>query len=322
MTAVAWAGATLATLAVYVGWVSRRNGRLRRPPVVDGTGEPLPVRCLRLSDGESVAFHDTGRGPVVLLVPGADGIKETFKYQIPALATGHRVVCADLRARFRPSDTLDRLVDDLVELLDHLEIPDAAVVGQSLGGAIAMRLAVRFPDRVRELVLANTLARMSYEHLGLNRTALAPVAMVTTRWLPTPAARYLARFWSRLAAWLFDDSPGWERVVEYVLWTGGRTVSPPVSSARVDRLRPIDLRPELPAIRARTLVVKGPRDSYTPPSWAEEIAALIPGACYVTIPGTGHCSHISMPGSFNQVLLNWLAGAAPPRGTRDEEVTE
>ena len=76
----------------------------------------------------------------------------------------------------------------------------------------------------------------------------------------------------------------------------------------------VDLRPELAAIRAPTLVIKGPRDHYTPPAWSEEIADLIPGARYVTIPGTGHCSHISMPGSFNRALIDWLNGIVPSRG--------
>lgn len=322
MTGLAWLGATGAALLVYAVWVVRRNRGLQRPPVVDARGEPLPARRLQLSDGECVAFHDAGTGPAVLLVPGADGIKETFRYQVPALMQDHRVICADLRTRLAPADTLDRFADDLAELLDHLEIPEAAVVGQSLGGAIAMRFAVRHPGRVRALVLSNTLARVSYEHVGLNRAALTPVAMATTRWLPTPVARALARLWSRVAVWIFDDSPGGARVVEYALFTGARTVSPRVSSVRVDRLRRTDLRPEVPAIQAPTLVLKGPRDCYTPPAWAEEIARLIPGSSYVTIPGTGHCSHISMPGSFNRILIDWLAGTARPAKTPGEEVVE
>jgi len=52
--------------------------------------------------------------------------------------------------------------------------------------------------------------------------------------------------------------------------------------------------------------VKGPNDSYCPPSWALEIADSLPDARYVPIPGTGHCSHISRPGAFNQVLESWL----------------
>jgi pimeloyl-ACP methyl ester carboxylesterase len=111
--------------------------------------------------------------------------------------------------------------------------------------------------------------------------------------------------------WIFDDSPGSENVVDYALWTGARTVRPGVGRHRVDLLRGLDLRPELAHIRARTLVVKGPRDAYCPPAWSQEIAALIPDATYVEIPGTGHCSHVSMPGAFNRLVLDWLEEHTP-----------
>lgn len=264
---------------------------------------------LRLSDGEIVTFVDTGPvspAATVLLIPGADGIKETFRYQIPALASRYRVLCATLRARFAPGDTLDRMVEDVRTLADRTGTDRLIVVGQSLGGALAMRFAVRHPDRVRTLVLANTLARISYGHVGLNRALLAPVAMATTRYLPTAVARALARVWSRLEVWIFDASPGSRRVIDYALWTGSRTVPSRVSGARIDRLKATDLRPQLGSIRAPTLVLKGPRDHYVPPAWAQEVAALIEGARYVELPGTGHCSHVSMPATFNRAVLTWI----------------
>ncbi len=57
------------------------------------------------------------------------------------------------------------------------------------------------------------------------------------------------------------------------------------------------------------LLVRGPRDSYMPPGWWEEMLAGVPGARCVQIPETGHCSHVSMPGAFNHAVLAWVAGA-------------
>jgi len=294
----------------WTRWMDRRNAAIERPPVLDPGGRPYPVRRFRHSDGEVVEVHVVGSGPTVLLVPGADGMKETWRYQIPALAERHRVIAPDLRTEFPPGAGFDRFMSDMLELLDRYGDGAAIVVGQSLGGAIAMRLAAEAPAGVTGLVLANTLARVSYEHVGLNRTLLVPVAMATTRYLPVPLARAAAELWSRLDVWIYDSSPGGERVVDYALRTGPRTVPPSVSGGRVNRLKREDLRPDLPSIGAPTLVVKGPRDTYTPPSWAREIAALIPGARYVEVDGTGHCSHISMPGPFNRIVLDWLASTA------------
>jgi pimeloyl-ACP methyl ester carboxylesterase len=216
------------------------------------------------------------------------------------------VIAADLRSRFPDDATFDRFAEDAVELLDFLDIDSAIVIGQSLGGAIAIRLTSRYPERVRGLVLANTLARVSYEHVGLNATLLAPIAVTTNRYLPTGAARRLGRLWSQHDVWIYDSSPGWERVVDYALWTGSRTEPPEISGRRIRLLKPEDLRPELAEIHVPTLVLKGPLDTYTPAVWARDIAERIPGALYVEVDGTGHCSHISMPEEFNRELVAWL----------------
>lgn len=293
-------------LLVYARVILARNRSLRPRPVRDARGHGYIPRRYPLSDGEEVDVILAGDGPPVLLIPGADGVKETWRHQLPAFAERFRVVAPDLRRSFSPLDTFDRFADDLAELVDAFGTGPLALVGQSLGGAIAMRFAYRFPDLVRALVLANTLARVDYGHVGLNRTALVPVAVATTRYLPTALARRAARAWSRQAVWIFDDSPGEEALIDYALWTGPRTVPAPVSARRVALLERTDLRRGLGAVGAPTLVVKGPRDSYCPPEWALDIAARIPGARYVTVPGTGHCSHISRPDAFNRTVMGWL----------------
>jgi pimeloyl-ACP methyl ester carboxylesterase len=302
--AVAGAGA----VGAYMESMIRRNRTLglNRPGVRDSHGALLPELSLEYTDGERVSVMDIGSGPPILMVPGADGMKETFRYQYPAFSNKLRVVSADLRSHFSPDDTFDRFAQDLFEIIDARETGPVILMGQSLGSAIAINFATLFPELVRALVLCNPLANISYEHVGLNRTLMAPIAMATTRFLPTAVSRQLARLWSEAEIWIYDDSPGRANVVDYALWTGPRTVSPRLSTRRVDLLKRVDLRPLLPSIEAPTLVVKGPRDHYLPPEWAMEIAALIPDARYDIVPGPGHCSHISMPGSFNRLVLDWI----------------
>lgn len=303
--------AGLGAAAGYLWAMRRRNAALEPPSVRDLAGEPYPERHLTYCDGARVSLLDVGEGSPLLMVPGADGVKETWRYQVPAFARRRRVLVPDLRSAFPDEADFDVFRLDLLELIDERVDGPVALMGQSLGGAVAIRFAARHPERVRALVLCNTLTRVTYEHVGLDRTLLAPLAMATTRYLPTTLARLAAKGWSRQAAWIFDDSPGSENVVDYALWTGPRTVSPAVSSRRVDQLRGEDLRDELGDVRAPTLVVKGPRDAYCPPAWSREIAAGIEGAAYVEIPGTGHCSHVSAPGKFNRVVGDWLDAVDP-----------
>jgi pimeloyl-ACP methyl ester carboxylesterase len=293
-------------LGGYTAWVRRRNRRLLRPPVRDPDGLAYPSRRIVYSDGVDVTYLDAGSGSPIVMIPGADGMKETFRYQVPALASRHRVIVADMRARHEPDASFDRLADDVAELMDECGIGRAVVVGQSLGGAVALRFGTRYPERVRGLVISNSLTHITLEHLGLNRTGLIPLARFTTRYLPTTASRTMARLWSRAEVWIFDDSPGWANVVEYALRTGSRTVSVAASKGRVDLFREVDLRPELRHVRAPTLVVRGDRDFYMPPRWWDDILELVPSSWSVEVPETGHCSHISMPGTFNQTILDWV----------------
>ena len=298
----------LAGLAGVAWWLAmtRRNQALVRPPIRDGSGEALSGGVLEYSDGERVEYVDAGSGDALVWVPGADGPKETFRYQLPSFARRHRVVCADLRREFAATDGFDRLVDDVAELIEARGVDRFVLIGTSLGSAIAMRFASRFPERLRGIILCNPLARVSYGHVGFNRAALIPLAMLTTRYLPTELSRGLARAWSRLGVWIFDDSPGRDALIEYALFTGPRTVPPTVSDRRVSGLRRLDLRSDLGDVAVPALVVKGPRDEYCPVDWAREITELLPDAEYVPIPGTGHCSHISRPGAFNETLDDWL----------------
>ncbi|MDX1396771.1 MAG: alpha/beta hydrolase [Gemmatimonadota bacterium] len=296
-----------AAAVVYGRAMVARNRALERPPMRKLNGQPYEIDAFELSDGSAVEYVDTGEGETLFWIPGADGPKETFLYQIPHFAKRYRVVSADLRTDIEPEHGLDRLVDDVVELLDHLGVERCVLIGQSLGSAIALRFAVRFPERLVGLVLSNPIARLSYDHVGLNRTALVPVAQATTRYLPTGLARVLARaVWNPLSVWIYDDSPGSEALIDYALDIGPRTTPPAVSNDRVELLRGHDLTEQLWQVDVPALVVKGPHDLYCPVSWALEIVDALPDARYVTIPGTGHCSHISRPGAFNQVLDTWL----------------
>ncbi len=290
----------------YARYMLRRNDLLQPEPVLDSDGHPLPECSFEYSDGERVSLIDAGSGISLLWIPGADGPKETYRYQLPWFMDRYRVLAADLREGFGPGDSFDRFVDDLTELIQKRETGPVVLVGQSLGSAIGMRFAYLRPDLVRGLVLANPVARISYEHVGLNRVALVPVARATTRYLPTPLADLAARLWCKSNVWIYDSSPGQQNLIRYALWTGPRTVRSSVSSRRVDLLKEMDLPSELPSIEAPTLVIKGPEDTYCPSAWALEIDSLIPESRYVEIPRGGHCCHISLPGAFNRVLDDWL----------------
>ena len=107
------------------------------------------------SDGLSLYYDDTGgAGPVVLCLSGLTRNSTDFDYAIPALA-GARVIRMDYRGRGK-SDwaedfttyTIPREAQDALELLDHLDLPSAGILGTSRGGLIALTLAAMARDRL------------------------------------------------------------------------------------------------------------------------------------------------------------------------------
>ncbi len=288
----------------------RRNMSKEQRPLRDYRGRSLKARLVELEGGECVPVIEAGTGPAIVMIPGLTGDSHVFYYQIRALSASYRVIAPNLRAGFvGVKRDFDQFARDVVTVLDALEEPSACMLGLSFGGPIAIRLATLYPKRCWGLVLNNTLARLDLSHVGLNRTLLIPLARWTSRYSPEPLMRRMAELWGRWGVWVFDPSPGNERIVEYELETPVR-VPMSVGGVRMDTFKDRDLRGDLPNIRQPALVVAGASDTYTPNSWQREIAALLPNCNYVEIPDGGHLLLISHAEIFNRVVLDWLADLA------------
>ena len=117
-----------------------------------------PGHVLHL-DGVDIHYVDKGHGPAIVLIHGLGGSLYNFRYNIPALAGQLRVLALDLKGfgySTRPlgADYSQTAQAQLVaDFMDRLGVGRAAVLGHSLGGAIALRLAALFPQRVARLIL-------------------------------------------------------------------------------------------------------------------------------------------------------------------------
>ena len=163
-------------------------------------------------------------------------------------------------------------------------------VGLSLGGAVAMRIALDAPERIDRLVLACTSARFGEPATWEERARLvradgveAVVDTVLERWF-TPAFRDLGRY---RAMFLSTDAEGYARCC--------------------DALARWDAREELGRIAAPTLVVSGADDPSTPPEHGELLAARIPGARHVVIPRARHLANVERADEVNRMLVDHLA---------------
>lgn len=182
--------------------------------------------------------------------------------------------------------SIDDYVDDLLGLLDGLGIDEVAVVGLSMGGLIAQRLAVRAPARLRALVLSGTAARIGTDTSWAERIAaieangIEGIAdAVLERWFTPPYRDARAA-----------DVAGWRNMLT-------RT---PVDGylGACAAIRAADFRADASRIGTPTLCVVGDGDGSTPPDMVRETAVVIPGARFATVEGAGHIPSVEQPAAL------------------------
>jgi len=236
--------------------------------------------------------------PAVVLSNSLGATRAMWDPQVPALAERFRVVTYDTRGHGEspaPAGpyTLDDLVDDLVALLEEVGARRAHVVGLSLGGMTAMRLAAREPGRVARLALLCTSAKADGQAFrdraaAVRGSGTAPLApTVVGRWLTPGFAAEHPDLVARLEAMIVAaDDEGYAGCCEAIA--------------------SMDLRGDLPRIAAPTLVVSGAEDLALPPEHQEAIAAGIRGAELLSISPGAHLANLEQPDRVTGALLGHL----------------
>jgi pimeloyl-ACP methyl ester carboxylesterase len=225
-----------------------------------------PVNGLRVY----YEVHGTGR-PLVLLHGGLMTIEGSFGPLLPDLVAERQVIAAELQGHGRTAD-IDRdvefryLADDVAALLDYLGIDQADVLGFSLGGGVALQLALDYPDQVGRLILAS----VSYAGDGYHQEISDPSRHATSTRMPTAEDfRQMREAYARIA-----PDPGHfeafaaktsQAVADMKGWTAG----------------------QLGDITAPTLLIFGDHD-FIRLEHAVEMHRLIPGAQLAVLPGTTH----------------------------------
>lgn len=251
-------------------------------------------------------YEERGTGEPVLFLHGLTWDHSMWDAQVAALSTEYRCLALDLIGHGRTPDVDHEysfwdLASYVARFLDEIGVPSAHVVGLSMGGMTAMRLALRHPGRVRSLALLDTDAGPEDPAKAAGYHQLAE-AVVAQGWeaLADQVAAILfgAPFLSR------PENRGFVRA---------KFAANPVESIAYHALRCVtqrdDVRGQLGQIAVPTTVIVGELDVATPPAKAEEIAASIPGARLVRIAAAGHMSPLEAPEAVTAILRDHLAAA-------------
>lgn len=266
-------------------------------------------------NGQPIFYAETGTGmPVVLLHgggPGASGVTN-YARNIDALARRFRVIVPDMPGYGRSTKTLDQsdpfgsLADSIRGLLDQLGVDAAHLVGNSYGGAAALRLALDTPDRVAKLVL------------------MGPGGIGTTRALPTAGLKSLLSYYG-------GDGPSREKLANFI-----RTYlvyeSNSVPDALIDLRYEASIDPEVVAspplrrpsglrtlwrmdltrdarlrhLQTPTLVLWGRDDKVNRPAGGPMLLNMMPNAELVMTSHTGHWLQWERAELFNDLVHEFL----------------
>jgi pimeloyl-ACP methyl ester carboxylesterase len=265
------AAAVLAAAASVVGYGQQQQG---------SNGKYAEVNSLKMY----YEIHGSGR-PLVLL-HGAFGFAEGWAAFLPTLTKTHQVIAVELQGHGHTNDldrplTFEQMADDTAALLKQLKIKDADFFGYSMGGTVALGVAIRHPDLVRKLAFYGSCA-------GTAKDTYDPETYKQFQSLSADfAPPVLKGPYDRMA----PDPKRW-----------------PILVTKIKELEKIFKgysAAELKAIKAHTLVMMGDRDAVRP-EHAVEMYRLIPNAQLAIFPRGDHFLPFSGPDKLLATLAPFL----------------
>jgi pimeloyl-ACP methyl ester carboxylesterase len=257
--------------------------------------------------GVRLCYIDTGgsRLPVIFM-HAATGSCRVWEHQMPAFTqAGYRVIAHDRRGWGRsvidPSGPQPgTAADDLQALMDHLGIDRIHLVGTAAGAIASLDFALSFPQRLRSLVVANSIGGVQDDdYLALGRRLRPPQFDALPAEVRELGPSYRAA-----------DPEGTRRWVELE-----RLSRPGGPAARAQGMRNRITFSLLETIEVPTLLLTGDADLYAPPPVLALFAARIRGAESVIVPAVGHSAYWEQPEIFNRTVLDFL-GKHEPRHSR------
>ncbi len=236
----------------------------------------------------------------LVLLHGLGSSSGDWSLQLPAFGARYRVLLIDLPGHgsspLAGRPTIEAMADAVSATLDSRGVVRVHALGLSLGGCVALALALTAPARVRSLTLVNSFARLRPAGLrGVWRMAVR-LALLATAPMTTVAAH--------VASGLFP-APEQHALYAAAVASLGRTPRAGYAAA-VRALARFDARGRLADIRCPTLVIAGAMDRTVPLATQEALARTIPSARLSVIPGSRHATPQDQPDLFARAVLSFL----------------
>ncbi len=260
----------------------------------------------QLSTGVSLYYewHGDADGPPVVFIRGTGADSSRWLPQVEDYRRRYRCLIFDNRGSGKSSAppgpySVDMMTEDTVALLDALGVGTAHISGLSLGGAIALRLAIEHPERVTTLQVHGSWAKTygyAAMYLGFLKRMLEEGG--------------LDLYYEGALMYLFPPEffiDHYDRAMEIL--SNMKAHSSPIEglAGQLDANLSHDVRDRIHEIEVPTLVTVGEFDMCLPPHYSHEIHQTIKGSSYEIFAGGSHLFGLQDPATFNEVTLDWLA---------------
>jgi pimeloyl-ACP methyl ester carboxylesterase len=272
--------------------------------------------------GDRVAYRDVGNGDdALLLIHGMAGSSETWRAVIPQLSKNYRVVAPDLlghgqSAKPRGDYSLGAFAVWLRDLLDELGISRATIVGQSLGGGVAMQFVYQHPDYCQRLILISS-GGLGPDVGWTLRLLSAPGAELI---LPVIAPRPVLTVGNKLRTWFgaagLQSPRGAEMWSAYSSLSDAETRQAFLRTLRsvvdyrgqaVSALNRLHMAAELP-----TMAIWGDQDRIIPVDHAYAAQAARPESRLEVLEGVGHFPHVERPSEVVDLIEDFISTTGQP----------
>ncbi len=254
---------------------------------------------------DNIYFEEHGKGEPLLLIAGLSSDSQSWLTIVAALAKHFHVIIFDNRGIGRsPKDntniSIQKMTDDCVHLIKHLKLSSVNILGHSMGGMIAMNLAIKHPKLVHKLILEASSPKLSMRNVELFQD-----------WVSYLKSGMDKELWFRnIFYWIFspaffDNKKMLEKAVELSI-NYPYPQSDESFANQVKALQNFNAISEIAKIKAPTLLMHGELDLLFPEADSKDLYESIPDSVSVTIPNAAHSIHIDNSDYFLRTLLDFL----------------
>ena len=264
-----------------------------------------------MNDGTRLYYESTGSGYPLLFSHEFAGDYRSWEPQVRYFARRYRVIAYNARG-YPPSDVPEdvgaysqaRAMDDIAQLLEALQVPQAHVVGLSMGGYATLHFGLNYPQMARSLVVAGCgYGSVEGDRQKFQQDTAQVAQRIQNDGMPAMAAVY-AKGPTRVQ---FEDkdSRGWQEFADQLAGHSATGAALTMRGVQGQRPSVYELEAQMQQLQVPTLIVTGDEDEpcLEPGLFMKRV---IPTSGLVVVPKTGHTINLEEPESFNRIVSDFL----------------